>query len=268
MRWGLCGSIDQASQAREAGFDFLEVGVQAVLRGLETDEAWARTAPDVAKLPLPIEAANMLVPAAMPIVGPARDLPALGTYMRRVAARARKVGISRLVFGSGGARRSPEGVAPDVTRQHLEEFACLAGDACAAHDVVLVIEHLQRGETNTLNALGDCLALCRRVSRPSVQMLVDSYHYAIENEVDQALLDLKGTLAHAHVAEPSGRLQPGAAPNDPAVRPYDFVSFFRLLRRVGYNQRISVESAWTAPVPEAGPACVRLLRDAWDAAAR
>ncbi|MCX5660064.1 MAG: sugar phosphate isomerase/epimerase [Planctomycetota bacterium] len=268
MRLGYCGSIEQAAEVKAAGFDFLEVNVQGVLRGNEADDVWERTAPDPAKLPLPVEAANCLVPGAMPIVGPSRDFKALQAYIARVTKRADRVGIRRLVFGSGAARKRPDGVSPEAATKELAEFTRMTGDACAANNVVLVIEHLHKGETNTLNALGDCLSLCRQVGKPSVQMLVDSFHFALEQEKEQASLDLKGTLRHVHVAEPSGRIEPGAPPKEAGAKPFDFVAFFRPLRRIGYDERVAVESAWTRPLNEAGPECVRFLRDAWDRAGR
>src|SRR5690606_37108803 len=103
MRLGCCASLDNIGDVKAAGCDFIEVGVQPVLQGQLADAEWVKTAPDPAKLPLPIEAANGLVPASLPIVGPERNLHALRQYMERVTRRAKQVGITRLVFGSGGA---------------------------------------------------------------------------------------------------------------------------------------------------------------------
>src|SRR5688500_15748700 len=130
--------------------------------------------------------------------------------MQRVAKRAKRLGIERLVFGSGGARKRPAGVDEETARVHLAEFTRMAGEVCAHHGVTLVIEHLNRGETNTLNTLAEARDLCEGVDHPGVQMLVDSYHYGLEKENDQAVLDLDGTLRHVHVAEVVGRVQPGA----------------------------------------------------------
>jgi len=264
MRWGCCGSIEQAAMIHGAGFDFLEINVQGVLRGDETDAAWAKIAPKVDALPLPIEAANSLVPATHPIVGPGRDIPLLTAYLKRVTQRAKQLGIQRLVFGSGGARKRPNEVDLVTANEHLREFTRIAGDACAANDIILVIEHLHRGETNTLNSLADCLNLQSEVDHPAVMMLVDSFHYGLEKETDQALLDLDGTLKHVHVAEPIGRGQPGAvAAGD---EPFDFDLFFSLLCKIGYNERVSIEAVWTEPIAQAGPLALALLKAACDRA--
>lgn len=265
MRLGCCGSIDRAQAMKRAGFDFLEVNVQGVLKGHEGDAAWDAGAPDPGGVALPIEAANCLVPAALPVVGPGRDVPALTTYMERVAKRAGRLGIQRLVFGSGAARRRPDAVDQSTALDQIAEFCRIAGDACAAHGVVLVIEHLNHSETNTINSLADQVRLVDAVDHPAVAALVDSYHLGIEHESDQAVLDLGDRLRHVHVAEPVGRVEPGAPGN---AEPFDFEMFFCLLRKIGYHERISFEGDWSGPIEDAGPAAVGFLRAAWERAGR
>lgn len=267
MRLGCCGSLDDAKMLRDAGFDFLEVNVQGVLRGDDSDAAYDATAPNPDKLALPVEAANCLVPGSRPIVGPSRDLAGLRDYMARVSKRGQRLGVKRFVFGSGGARKRPDGFPEAQAAEHLAEFTELAGEACAKHDIILVIEHLNRGETNTLNSLADCQALCEQVDEPSVQMLVDSYHYGLEKENDQAVLDLQGLLRHVHIAEVVDRIQPGGH-SAASGKAFDFEDFFCLLRKIGYDERIALECKWTRPVPEIGEVTQRLVRESWNAAGR
>lgn len=267
MRLGCCGKIDQAGEIHDAGFDFLEVNVQAVLKGDLSSKDWESQAPDFAKLPLPIEAANSLVPASRPIVGPNRDMRGLQDYMQRVAKRAQIVGIKRLVFGSGGARKRPEGVTPEQATEQLIEFATMCAEVCAHHEVMVVIEHLNRGECNTINTLEEARLICEAVGNANLMMLVDSYHYGLEKENEQAVLDLGNTLRHVHLAEPDGRGEPGV-PRSPQ-NAFDFDDFFCLLRKIGYDERISIEAtAWSGSIAEKGPGVVRMLRDAWTKAGR
>ncbi len=265
MRLGCCGGLEQAEVVRQAGFDFLEVNVQQVLRGQEDDATWAKGAPDLAKLALPIEAANCLVPGSLPILGPARDFEALTSYMRRVAKRAAQLGMAVLVFGSGGARRKPEGFSAAQAADQLAQFTRMAGEQCADHGVTLVIEHLHRGETNTVNRLSQARSLCDEVNHPGVAVLVDSFHYRLEKENDENLLDLGNRIAHVHVAEVVDRLQPGGHGDD-AEKAFDFVHFFSLLHKLGYDQRVSIECKWQPPLAEAGAATAKMLRQAWEEA--
>lgn len=266
MKLGCCGGLESAQQMRDAGFDFIEVGVQAVLKGQTPSSEWDATAPDPAKLPLPIEAANGLLPGTLPVVGPARDLVALQDYMQRVAKRAQRLGIRRLVFGSGKARQRPAEVSPEEAMQHIIEFSAMAAQVCAHHDVILVVEHLNSGECNTVNRLDETRAICEAVNHPALQGLVDSYHYGLEKDTEQAVLDLGPMIRHVHVAEVDGRGQPGHPAH--ADQAFDFAEFFCLLRKTGYNERISIEARWSGPIAEKGPAVVELLRKAWDTAGK
>jgi len=268
MRWGCCGSVDMAAAIKDAGFDFLEVGVQGVLRGDVDDATWAAEAPNVDRLGLPIEAANSLVPGKLPVIGPDRDLGTLSQYLARVAERARRLGIERIVFGSGGARRRPETVDITTADHHLRDFCKLAADACAKHDIVLVIEHLHKGETNTLNHLAEARRLCDAVRHPALALLVDSYHYGIEKETDEAVLKLGDRLRHVHVAEPVDRIQPGGhLHTGKAKESFDFIHFFTLLHKIGYDERVSFEGKWFGEMKVAAPQCLAFMKDAWTAAA-
>lgn len=265
MRLGCCGTIEQAAAVHAAGYDFLEIHIQKVLQGEVDDATWAKNAPDPAALPLPIEAANCLLPGHLKVVGPERDFDALGEYMTRIAGRAAKLGIERLVFGSGAARRRPEGVSETEADTHLREFAHLAADACGERGIILLIEHLNRGETNTLNRLHEAQLLADHVNHPALQVLVDSYHYGLEGETEDDLLALDGRIRHVHVAEPEGRIEPGG--HGPASdKGFDFTSFFCTLRKLGYDERISVEAKWSRPFSEAGPEVGRCIRQAWSEA--
>ena len=258
MQFGCCGSLEQAPAMADAGFDFIEGNVQALLQG-DTDDA-AYTPPEVASLPLPLEACNCLLPGHHLVVGPDRDDAALATYLQRVARRAGEAGITRLVFGSGRSRRRPDDVSSSRADEQLVSFCRLAGDACGEHGVLLVVEHLNRGETNTITSAREERELIEAVDHPAVAALLDSYHLALEGEGDEAVLELAPHLRHVHVAEPEGRREPGAIRGDAA---YDYEHLFALLRKAGYDERISVEAKWSRPLEEGGAGVVNLLREAW-----
>jgi sugar phosphate isomerase/epimerase len=266
MRLGCCGTLEDAGVMRDAGFDFLEVNIQGVLKGDEPSSTWDAQAPDISKLALPIEAANSMLPAAHAVIGPKRDMAGLQAYMERIAPRAKRLGIQRLVFGSGGARRRPEDVSPDDAMKQIIEFCAMAADVCARHDVMVVVEHLHSGECNTINRLDETRAICEAVGNPNLMGLVDSFHYGMEKDTEQAVLDLGPMIRHVHIAEPDGRAEPGRPAS--AENAFDFEDFFCLLRKTGYNERISIEARWSGPLKEKAPAVVKMLREAWSAAGK
>lgn len=261
MQFGCCGSPDQAQVMARAGFDFIEGNVQGLLKGDEDDAAYTPPTLDA----LPLEACNCLLPAHHPVVGPGRDDAALTTYMQRVARRAAGLGVARLVFGSGKARVRPEDVSESQARKQLVSFCKIAGDACGEHGVMLVIEHLNKGETNTITSAREERELIEAVDHPAVAALLDSYHLALEGEGDEAVLELTPHLHHVHVAEPEGRVEPGGVEGGvEGGKAYDYEHLFALLRKGGYDERVSVEAKWQRPVETAGAEVVTLLREAWE----
>lgn len=267
MRIGCCGTPEQASLLREAGFEFLEINASKVLRGEVEEAEWLAQAPDPGRVALPMEAANVLISPGIAVVGPQRDLEVLKRYMSRVTARAARLGVRVLVFGSGGARRCPEGFDPAKALEQIREFLELAAEACSKHDLRLAIEHLNAGETNTLNRLAQTLEMARRVNHPRVGLLVDSYHFALEHETEEAIRSLDGLVFHVHVAEPVDRIEPGGhGPIGQSPKAFDFPRFFRAFRQIGYDERISFEGRWTRPVEQVGREVVAYLRGCWQQA--
>lgn len=126
----------------------------------------------------------------------------------------------------------------------------------------MVVEHLHAGECNTINKLDETRDICEAVSHPWLTALVDSFHYGMEKDSEQAIIDLGSLIRHVHVAEPDGRAEPGlpASPDNA----FDFEHFFCLLRKIGYDERISIEAKWSGPIAQKGPAVVEFLRETWN----
>src|SRR5688572_5055600 len=108
MQFGICTGIENAGAVKAAGWDYIEAMAQPLLQGQLPDEQWTGMQ-QRASSPLPISAVNVLVPKALPVTGPHANLAALRQYMDRVTARAQRIGVEIIVFGSGGARHVPDG---------------------------------------------------------------------------------------------------------------------------------------------------------------
>jgi sugar phosphate isomerase/epimerase len=234
MRFGVCCGVDQATRAKELGWDYIEFGVQAVLKGQTPDDQWQ---PPGASFPMP--AANVLVPGAMKITGPDVDLKALDQYMERVTRRARQVGCDTLVFGSGVARMVPEGFDRNEARKQILAFLSQSAVHAKTNGVTIVIEPLNRGECNIINGVVESLTYVRELAHPNVKQLVDTYHLWLEQEPLSAVRDAGSLLRHVHVADRDGRVPPGLSGQS------DYRGLFRILKEINYDLRVSVEcSGW------------------------
>jgi sugar phosphate isomerase/epimerase len=259
MQFGICTSVANAGAVKSAGWDYIEENVQNLLQGTVQDSQWQGEHLTRA-LPVPVLAACCLVPADMKITGPAVDMAKLREYMARVCARAAKVGIRTLVFGSGGARNVPDGWERTKAVQQIVEFARMAADLACRHGLTLVAEHLNRRECNIMNTVGEAEAIVRQVNHPNFGNLVDCYHFWVENENLENLKKAMPYIRHVHVSDLEGRLPPGQSGKS------DFRPFFHVLKESGYNGRISVEALGFDDIAGLGPRVLAFLKDQWQTA--
>ncbi|MBC8103574.1 MAG: sugar phosphate isomerase/epimerase [Cytophagales bacterium] len=253
MRFGVCAGVDKAPLLAEAGYDYIELAVGGDLVPDEDEAAWGAKRPAIEALPLPVESFNSFVRKGR-IVGPDADFDWLERYVRSALSRAAQVGGKIIVFGSGGARRVPDGVPRDEAERQILRFLHLCADASERTGVVVAIEPLNRAESNIINSVAEGARLVKLVDRPGVRNLADSYHMEKDDEPVSAVQEFGEVLAHVHTAD----TERGA----PGTGVYDHSAFFRELRAVGYDSRVSIECSWKDLAAEAGPALAHLKR-AW-----
>ncbi|WP_163582115.1 TIM barrel protein [Gracilibacillus saliphilus] len=80
--------------------------------------------------------------------------------------------------------------------------------------ITIVIEPLNKKESNIITSVPETVALVEKVNRPSIQVLADLYHMMEENESLENIKTARSYLQYVHVAD-SGRMVPetGTYPN-------------------------------------------------------
>lgn len=255
MRTGICGGLEIARDALEAGFDYVELPVQ-LLKGTTDDY-------DAAPYEsLKWESANLFFPGDFRIYGPYAD--DWRRYARRVAERAAILGIRVLVLGSGGVRRAPAGTEPAAAEAEFVEIAATLHAIAQQYGVVVAPESLNRTETDVGNSLP---GLATALASKGAPYTADSYHVLKEWDLGGRQGDPTGlefwreniphAPAHCHLGNLSRNLP---APDDAAI-----IAFFRRLLELGYARRVSLEaSIGDTPLPDV----VRRMRDLIAAAER
>lgn len=151
-----------------------------------------------------------------------------------------------VIIGLIRGRAAEAGLAADgFLRSALD--LCL--NAAERANVGLVIEPINRYETDWLHTVEETVRLIERVDHPKLGVLADTFHMNIEeHSIEQALEHAGRHLRHVHVAD-SNRWAPGDGH-------LDFASILRALRRVGYAGYLSAE---ILPQPDEGTAARRAL---------
>jgi sugar phosphate isomerase/epimerase len=262
MRFGICAGLDKAAAVKAAGWDYCEGGVGPLFKGKDDDAAWdaSGTLAAVKASPLPVPAANSLVPADLKITGPHVSLDALVAYMTNVLKRAGKCGTKTLVFGSGGARNVPDGFDRTKARDQIVAFLTAVAPIAQQHGVTLVCEPLNKGECNIINSVAEGMEYVKAVNHPNFQCLVDSYHFWLEDEPLKNLEAAMPWIKHVHLADKVGRVAPGLSGQS------DYKPFFAVLKRGGYNLLVSFEGKQMENFDTTAPKVLDYVKREWEAA--
>jgi sugar phosphate isomerase/epimerase len=189
MLYGNCISFKNLQHVKilkETGFDYAETALSPM---------YAAAKPEIEDFSGALEqsgiecmAANVLFPGDIRLTGEKAEPQKAGDYIGEIFEKTKGLKFKIVVFGSGGARKVPEGFSKESA---IEQIAGLIEahllPAAEKYGFVLAIEELNRGETNILNSLGECINLAKRANSPKVGLLADLYHIGLEND-DIALL--------------------------------------------------------------------------------
>lgn len=129
-------------------------------------------------------------------------------------------------------------IPPDADRERATDWL-LAGLARVSRragelGVRIVIEAINRYESNWLSTVGEVMDLIRRLGVDNVGVLPDTFHMNIEErDIGEAIEQARPRLWHVHVAD-SNRRAPGAGH-------LAFAEILERLRAAGYGGTVSAE---------------------------
>ena len=109
------------------------------------------------------------------------------------------------------------------------------GGTLASYGVTIALEPLNRFETYFLNTAADAVKLCDEIDHPNVGILFDTFHANIEEKhVADALRLTARHLKHVHSCENDRGI--------PGTGHVDWPGVFRVLRDIGYDDYLTIES--------------------------
>ncbi|MBQ3668385.1 MAG: sugar phosphate isomerase/epimerase [Clostridia bacterium] len=235
IKIGVCTSLNNIRKAELAGFEYMEAALNGI--AAMSDEEFEKALSDVNRASIKVEACNCLLPGTLKVTGPEVNAQALHEYLEKAFTRAQRLGVKVVVFGSGAARRVPEGFdVPQAWRQ-IANFLRLLERHAADHDITVVIEPLRSGECNIINYVSEATILASLVQMPHICVLGDTYHMAFGHEGFGALTMAGSLLKHIHVANAIGRKFPKKGDGE------RYKELFDTLKAMSYEGRVSVEGS-------------------------
>lgn len=166
---------------------------------------------------------------------------------RRAITRLRNFIHLGAEFGSVVIVGLMKGLVKDSTDRsayegHLKEAlnACLA--VALGSGVTLVLEAMNRYESDTLNTIEECVRTIEQFDSAHLKLHIDTYHMNIEeDQIGRNIVGAGKHIGHVHLAD-SNRGYPGTGH-------YDFAETMTALQAVGYQGALAVECL-ARPTPE------------------
>lgn len=255
MKFGLCAKLDMLPEAAALGFDYLEPPVNAV--AAMTGEEFAAALQAVKAAGIPCPAFNLLFPKTLALLSPATTDAQVREYLEGALMRVAALGGETAVFGSGKSRSRPQDMPYGEAFRRLAHLTRLTGEVAARHGITIVIEPLNRTETNMICSMAEGAALVAAADHPNVKLLSDFYHVVTDGEPVEDVVRLGG-VSHAHVATRQGRRFP--LNGDEAL-----ARFMSALKATGYHGMLSIEGK-TDDITNDAPAALAVLKKCWEEA--
>jgi D-psicose/D-tagatose/L-ribulose 3-epimerase len=242
MRYGCCVNVaatrpgddgkSDIEHLAKAGYDYIELPLAEV--AALSEEEYRLLVEQVESSGVRCEACNIFFPRTIRLTGENVDRRKMAEYVQLALARAVRLGVQTVVFGSAGARNVPEGFPHERAKEQLVEALRIIDPYAGTHSITIAIEPLNRGESNIINSVQEGLELAKQVDRPWIKLLADYYHMALENESPEILVHAGDYIRHVHLSS-HDRFFPlqGEAGYGP---------FFTRLRDINYDGRVSIEA--------------------------
>lgn len=250
---GVCTSVSSADMLATNGYTYIEESVGSFLMPTKSEKEFNEVLQQAQNAAIPVKACNNFIPGGMKSVGTEAVHPEILIFMETAFRRAQKAGVEYIVFGSGGSRGIPDGFSRDEARRQFIDLCSQMAPIAAKYDVVVVLEPLNTLECNFINSVLEGGEIVEEVNHPNFMLLADVYHMLMDGEGPESIEKYGHLIQHTHIAEKEGRAAPG-------THNEDFTAYFKALKNVGYEGKMSIECRWEDLKTQA-PTAITAMRD-------
>lgn len=235
---GIAQGLENDSLLYAAGYRHIVESVNKLISPRNvSDEQFNQNISTLKKLKTTVYAFNIFIPGDLKLVGPDVDEDAVLAYAEKVLTRCEKAGVKIIVWGSGGARRVPDGFDHAKAKEQFARAAKKIAAIAGKHNIMLALENLNSTETNFITTATEALEMVKRVDHPNFRLCIDIYHMLKENESPRVIEAAGKYVVHSDIAEKQNRTPPGVAGED-------FKPYLRALKKINYTGAIIIEGRW------------------------
>ena len=228
---GIRTAFEDLPAALALGFDYMEISISELEALPQTDfEDFCAYADEVS---LPLRVGCDMLPKGMPVTGAGVSSRTLHGYLTTAFARAKRLGISQIVFDAPKARSVPsDGDFPTAWRQ-LGNFLRLCQSEAFHADLTVLIEPIRKADCDLLNLVSEATLMNALLQLDHVAVMANLGHMAMTSEPLQSLRRAMPYLEHIHIEGALDRSLKSAA--DPS-----YARMLRSLTDIGYRGGVTL----------------------------
>lgn len=252
---GIAESMSYDSLMAASGYRYMVESVGKLISPKSvSEEQFEKNVQLIKALNTPLYAVNIFMPGDMKLVGPEVNEQAILSYAEEVFKRCNRIDVRLIVWGSGGARRVPEGFDHAKAKDQFITIARKVAVVAKKYNILFALENLNSTETNFITTVAEALEVVKKVDHPNFRLCADIYHMLKENEPASVILQTKKYLIHCDLAEKENRTPPGTKGDD-------FKPYLAALKKIDYRGKIILECRWQNLSIQAKPALEYLQKE-------
>ena len=250
FRFGVCVSPGQIASAAAAGYDYVELNLNEILK---LDEAQYRAmAADMQQHALYAEVVYGMMPEDVAIVGENVSSRRIHAALDMSFDLAQALGAEILLFDCEKSRMLPWNFDPAMAWRQLGNFIRILQGYASDFDMRVALLPLRRSSADLMNYVTEATLISAMLRLDRVGVAASLYNMAMEAESLPQLRRTGSLLWHMRASNVLGNRPP--APGDGE----DYAALFAALCEMGYAGRITMEAPCADFEKEAAQALKRL----------
>ena len=233
IRFGICAQPDQIAAAAQAGYDYVELDLNDVLRLDEV--AYRKMAAAMARSGIYAEVVSGLLPGDVPILGESVSAQRIHAALDRSFETARALGAELAVFDCPAERMLPPGFDPAMAWRQLGNFIRMLQSYAADNSLRVALLPLRRSVADLMNYVTEATLISAMLRLDRVGVAASGFNMAMEAESLPQLKRTGSLLWHMRVSNVLGNLPPRMGDGE------DYAATFAALREMGYSGRVTME---------------------------
>jgi len=235
FRFGICAKPDQIALAAAAGYDYVELNLNDVLR--MNEEQYRAMAAEMEQNNIYAEVVCGMLPENVRIVGEGVISKEIHTALDLSFDMAQALGAEIMIFDCEKSRMLPWNFDPAMAWRQLGNFIRMLQGYAADFDMQVCLLPLRRSAADLMNYVTEATLISAMLRLDRIGVAASSYNMAMEAESLPQLRRTGSLLWHMRTSNVLGNRPPKDGDGE------NYAALFEALREMGYAGRITMEAS-------------------------